>query len=402
MPTLQQTSRFAGRIETLKPSCVREIMARMGATELINFAAGLPAPALFPVEAIAAAAAQVLQSDPDGALQYGTTEGYLPLREWIAEHLLLPRGIPATAANILLVSGSQQALDLLGKVFLDPGDRVLLERPAYMAAIQAFDLCQARYATADLHADGIDLNEVRQHLRDDGQPVRLVYAVPTFHNPTGHSYSEANRRGLASLLAEHPAILVEDEPYAALRYDGVQGTPLAALRPANTVMLGTFSKVFTPGFRMGWMYGSPEVIRKLTIAKQASDLCGNQLSQRLLLRYLLDNDLQAHVAQLRAFYKDRRDAMLSLLRELMPHGTSWTQPEGGMFIWLRLPRGCAALALLERTIARGVAFSPGDSFFACRPQTDCLRLNFTFLEPPMMRKGLAILAQEMKTMLGGT
>ncbi len=392
MNTTLTEPRFARRVRGLRPSCVREILSAAG-DGLISFAGGLPSPRLFPVDAIAEASARVLRDQGRSALQYSASEGCPPLREYVAETTLRSRGVRATADDILLTNGSQQALDLVGKVFLDPGDPVLMESPAYLAAIQAFELYQPRFVGVALGQDGLDPYLLAEALAR--WSPKLAYLVPNFQNPTGLCYSGENRCAVAHLLRMHGTLLVEDDPYRELRFEGEDLPPVHRHEDPPAVLLGTFSKVLSPGLRMGWVCAPPDIRRQLVVAKQASDLCSSDLMQRILYECLTRFDLERHIGVLCRAYRRQRDRMLGLLKRLFPPGTRWTTPQGGMFIWVTLPGGVSADDLLAASLRRGVAFAPGRSFYPGRPQPNTLRLNFTHAEDKAMDKGMTILAEEV-------
>lgn len=398
MSTLVANRRFAARMQTLPRSCVREIMSAAADRQIISLAGGLPEPALFPVDAITEAAVAVLRDERREALQYGPTEGCRPLRQFVAERLLAPRGIQASADEVLVTSGSQQGLDLLGKVFLDQGDTVLLESPSYLAAIQAFALYQPRFRTIPLRDDGLDATALTARLRDG--PCRLLYVIPDFQNPTGLSYTEPARQRVADALRGGDTVLIEDDPYGELRYEGERLPPLAGRLERGRVLLGTFSKVLAPGLRLGWVYADRAIIDRMVVAKQATDLCSNMLAQKLLCHLLQRVDLARHIETLRTAYRAKRDHLLALLAQHLPAGCAWTRPAGGMFVWVTLPEALSATRLLERCLARGVAFAPGRSFFAENPQDNTLRLNFTHAEPGAMAQAVAILAAEIERLDG--
>lgn len=390
--TLTET-RFAHRVRTLRPSCVRDIMKAAGDAGVISFAGGLPNPRLFPVGAIAEAAARVLRDHGPSALQYSSSEGFGPLREYVASVLLRRRGIAATADDVLITSGSQQALDLVGKVFIDAGDPVLMESPAYLSAIQAFELYQPRFVPVRLNSDGLDpylLAEALQRRRP-----KLAYLVPNFQNPTGVSYSGENRCAVAHLLRMHGTLLVEDDPYRELRFEGCDEPPVHRFPDPPAVLLGSFSKMLSPGLRMGWVHADRETLRNLVVAKQASDLCSSDLTQRILYECLTHFDMERHVAALRDAYRRQRDRMLELIRTQFPTGTRHTTPRGGMFIWVTLPGGVSADRLLEAAVRRGVVFAPGRSFYPGRPELNTMRLNFTHADEASMERGMRILGQEL-------
>ena len=398
MNTTQTECRYANRVRTLRPSCVREIMKAAASRDVISFAGGLPNPRLFPVDAIAEAAARVLKDHGSAALQYSSSEGYAPLREYVAETCLRRRGIRASADDILLTSGSQQALDLVGKVFIEPGDAVLMESPAYLSAIQAFELYQPRFVPVRLNRDGLDPYLLAERL--ERWSPKLVYLVPNFQNPTGVSYSGENRCAIAHLLRMHDTVLVEDDPYRELRFEGEDLPPVYRYADQHAVLTGTFSKVLSPALRMGWVYTRADTLRHMVVAKQASDLCSSDLTLRILYECLTRFDLERHVAALCREYRRQRDRMLHWIRTLFPDGTRYTRPQGGMFIWVTLPGNVSAEELLTATVKRGVVFAPGRSFYPGRPELNTLRLNFTHADDAEMEKGMNILAQEIRALTG--
>ncbi|HBA85200.1 MAG TPA: aspartate aminotransferase [Verrucomicrobia bacterium] len=397
MKTGEKKESFAKRVHQMRPSCIREIMKAASSGKVISFAGGLPNPRLFPVEAIAESMAKVLEKNGRSALQYSSSEGFPPLREYVAEVLLRQRGIEAGPDDILIVNGSQQGLDLIGKVFIDPGDYVLMESPAYLSAIQAFELFEPRFVTVPMESDGPDVARLTAYLRRHA--VKLLYAVPNFQNPTGRCYSADTREAVARQVRESGVMLVEDDPYRELRFEGNDLPPISLKAGENTVMMGSFSKVLSPGMRMGWVYARPSVLKHLLVAKQASDLCSSDLTQRVLYEFLTHHDMEAHVELLKTNYRRQRDRMLHGLRTLFPPGTEFTQPEGGMFIWVTLPGGISAETLLQTAASRGVVFAPGRSFFAAKPQADTMRLNFTNAEEEVMDRGMKILADALKELL---
>ncbi len=388
---------FARRLKNVRPSFVRAMMARMGRQDMISLAGGLPNPGLFPAREISEAAAAVLAEPGAEALQYTSTEGCEPLREYVAREFLTARGLPASAEEVLIVNGSQQALDLAAKAFLEPGDKVLVELPSYMAALQVFDLFEASYVSMPLLSDGPDLDVMAGHLASG--EVRMMYAGTSFQNPTGLSWSEEKRRAAGRLLEGRDLLVLEDNAYGELVFEGRPLPYLALFNQGRHVLMGSFSKVLAPGLRMGWVHSDRDTIGKMGLAKQASDLCSNHLTQRILCRYLERNDLELHIRRLREFYRERRDLMLELLERYMPEGTTWSRPGGGMFVWAELPETVSAEELLARTLERGVAFAPGESFFAEKPRRNAMRLNFSHPEPEAMEKGIRILAEEAGSLL---
>ncbi|MFF4565908.1 PLP-dependent aminotransferase family protein [Streptomyces sp. NPDC001435] len=381
---------LAARARTVGGSPVRDILAVTARPEVINFAGGLPAPELFDREGIAAAFHQVLAQVPERALQYSTTEGEPTLRAGLAARIST-QGLPTTPDDLLITTGSQQALSLLSTALLDPGDTVLVESPCYLAALQVFGLAGARVVAVPGDDDGVDPAALEDLIRRE-RP-KLLYLVPTFQNPTGRTMPTARRAAVASAAARHGLWIVEDDPYGELRYEG-ERVPWIATHPGaedRTVLLGSFSKVMAPGLRLGWLRAPAELLRACAVAKQAADLHTPTLNQLAAARYL--DVLDAHVAKVRAVYGERRNAMLAGLPEALPDGSSWNRPEGGMFLWARLPDSYDTTALLPQVVKQDVAYVPGAPFYAATPDPSTLRLCFVTQTPEEIGEGLRRLAR---------
>jgi 2-aminoadipate transaminase len=381
---------LAARARTVGGSPVRDILAVTARPEVINFAGGLPAPELFDREGIAAAFHQVLAQVPERALQYSTTEGEPTLRAGLAARIST-QGLPTTPDDLLITTGSQQALSLLSTALLDPGDTVLVESPCYLAALQVFGLAGARVVAVPGDDDGVDPAALEDLIRRE-RP-KLLYLVPTFQNPTGRTMPTARRAAVASAAARHGLWIVEDDPYGELRYEG-ERVPWIATHPGaedRTVLLGSFSKVMAPGLRLGWLRAPGELLRACAVAKQAADLHTPTLNQLAAARYL--DVLDAHVAKVRAVYGERRNAMLAGLPEALPDGSSWNRPEGGMFLWARLPDSYDTTALLPQVVKQDVAYVPGAPFYAATPDPSTLRLCFVTQTPEEIGEGLRRLAR---------
>jgi 2-aminoadipate transaminase len=366
-------------------SAIREILKVTERPDILSFAGGLPAPELFPAEALARAHAEVFASQSGAALQYSTTEGHRPLREWISQDMLR-RGLPCSVEQILITHGSQQGIDLVSKILLDPGDAVLVEDPTYLAALQTFAGFEAQVMPVDSDDQGMRVDSAEKALRT--VRPKFIYLVPTFHNPKGTTLSPERREALVELAARHQVPILEDDPYSELRYSGEPLPPLASYRLGSVVYLSTFSKTLAPGLRLGWVVAPEEVIRTLTVAKQASDLHTSTLEQSAVAKLLETFDLRAHLGRLRHTYGARRDTMLAALKEELPVGCRWTHPEGGLFLWLQLPMGVRAQTLLEDALREKVAFVPGGPF-CLRPQArDHIRLNFSNQPPTLIAEGI--------------
>ncbi|WP_129141820.1 PLP-dependent aminotransferase family protein [Modicisalibacter coralii] len=380
---------FSQRADALSSSVIREILKVTEQPDVISFAGGLPSPQSFPVEALREATARVMANDPEAALQYGPTEGFAPLRRWIAEHMAR-RGMEVSPAQVLLTTGSQQALDLIAKTLIDPGSRVLVETPTYLGALQAFSLFEPDYVSVESDADGLVPQALDARLTEK---ARFLYAIPDFQNPTGRRLPMARREALARIALERDLPIVEDDPYGELDYQGNRLPSLFSLAPQRVIHLGSFSKVLAPGLRLGYVIAEESLIAKLVQVKQAADLHTPSFTQRVVHECVRTGLLEAHLPHIRARYAERCEAMLTALAESMPPGVDWQRPAGGMFVWLTLPAGIDSTELLSEAIVRRVAFVPGESFYANAPQTNTLRLSFVTVEPERITRGIAILGE---------
>lgn len=386
------TTRFARRMEALKASEIREILKVTQRPEVISFAGGLPAPELFPVKRLAAATEKVFEEEGTRALQYSTTEGHPPLRRKIAERMKATWGAQVTPEQILVTSGSQQGLDLTGKLFLDEGDVVLCESPTYLGALSAWNVMRPRWVEVATDDDGMDPAALEAKLRAHPN-AKAIYVIPTFQNPSGRTWSLERRRRFMEVVERHEVWVVEDNPYGELR---LEGDPVPSLKSFDTkgsvVALGTFSKVFCPGLRIAWVAADLSVIERLVILKQGADLQTATLSQLQVNRYLEENDLDADIAKIVPVYRERRDAMLSALEKEMPAGVRWTRPEGGLFLWMTLPANLNARTLLDECVRQNVAFVPGGAFFPNGGNENTLRLNYSNMPIERIREGVKRLA----------
>jgi 2-aminoadipate transaminase len=367
-------------------STIREILKVAAQPEIISFAGGLPAPELFPVEAVRASADEVLARHGREALQYGPSEGFPALREWIAGEMQ-SRGIKAAPADVLVTNGSQQVLDLVAKVFINPGDVVLTENPTYLAAIQAFQALEARFVPVPTDGDGL-IPEALPDLIRQHRP-KFLYTIPNFQNPTGVTLSAERRMALARIAATHGLVVLEDDPYGKLRYRGTEIPPVKHWDEAGCVLYAsTFSKTIAPGLRLGWVAAPAEVFSRLLILKQASDLHTSGFDQRVAHAFLTAHDQPAHLERIRHAYGERFGVMDAALKAEMPADYRWTRPEGGMFLWLTGPAELDGLELLERAIKHQVAFVPGRDFFPAEGGSNFLRLNFSNSNPERIREGV--------------
>ena len=381
---------FADRMGIAHKSFIREILKVIEDPNIISFAGGLPNPAFFPVKEIAEAAAKIFEMDGRNVLQYSTTEGYLPLRKYIAERYLKRNGLKIHPDQILITNGSQQGLDLIGKAFLNKGDGVVIESPGYLGAIQAFSIYEPTFKSVSLLDDGIDIDVLKKTLRDE--QIKLVYTVPTFQNPSGITYSRQKRKDVANILEKHDVIFIEDNPYYELRFAGEDLPLIRNFREENSILLGSFSKIVSPGLRLGWICTTNEIMEKIIIAKQASDLHSNYLAQRIVYQYLIDNDIDKHIIKIRDAYKIRRDLMVSMISEHFPEEIEFTKPEGGMFLWITLPDKISSLDLFEHAIKENVAFVPGNPFYVNGGGNNTLRLNFSNSDEEQIEIGIKRLA----------
>ncbi|MFB6671416.1 PLP-dependent aminotransferase family protein [Streptomyces sp. NPDC056390] len=390
-PTLTRVlpPQLAARAATVTASPVREILALTARPEVISFAGGLPAPELFDTEGVSEAFRAVLDEQPKTALQYSTTEGDPGLRTAVAARLGA-RGLPTAPDDLVITTGSQQGLSLLASALIEPGDVVLVENPCYLAALQVFGFAGARVVPVP---DLADLDDIVRRERP-----KFFYTVPNFQNPTGRTMSDAQRASVAEIAARRGMWIVEDDPYGELRYEG-QATGWIASYPGaedRTVLMGSFSKVMAPGLRIGWLRAPAELLRACAVAKQAADLHTPTVTQLAAARYLADRDLDAHIATVREAYGERRDAMLAALADALPDGAEWSRPQGGMFLWARLPQGADATALLRTAISHDVAYVPGAPFYAGDPDPATLRLCFVSETPEVIREGLARLGAALR------
>lgn len=372
------------RAGNAKTSPVRDLLALTERPEVISFAGGLPAPELFDVDGIRAAFHAVL--DSPGVLQYSTSEGDARLREEVARRYS-EDGLPTAASDLIITTGSQQGLGLISTTLLDPGDTILVEEPCYLAALQTFALAGARVIGVPYDGDGLDLEEL-ERLAVEHSP-RFLYTVPTFQNPTGRTHGLDARRHIAAIAQRRGFRIIEDEPYRQLRYSGDPLPSLAELAPDHVISLGSFSKVIAPGLRIGWIRTTADIRPAVTIAKQAADLHTSTIDQAAAAHYLLSGRGEPALVRIRDAYSARRDAMLETLPTALPTGSTWNRPDGGMFVWARLPEGMDATESLGRALANDVAYVPGTSFYAGTPDRRTLRLSFTTYSPDRIREGLS-------------
>ena len=384
----------ARRMNHARRSFVREILKAAANPGIISFAGGLPNPRFIPVDEISGLCRQILAEQGAAALQYCTAEGHPPLRQWVADQYAAS-GLNVLADQIIITSGSQQGFDLLGKVLVEPDDKVIVEDPTYIAAIQAFGMYEPNLSAVPMDENGIDLDLLKAALIGG---ARILYTMPNFQNPTGISYSADRRHQVAALLRNESTVLVEDDPYHLLGFDGNVLPPIANHLPERTVLFGSFSKILAPGLRLGWICAPTELIEKLTIAKQAVDLCSENLGQWVIHSLITSESFPRHLQTIRTAYGSQCRAMREAVLRYMPE-VECTQPTGGMFLWVTLPTGVSAMELFQIAIAKGVAFVPGQAFFAHGGGENTLRLNFTRCEADCVDDGIRRLGEALEQTL---
>jgi len=406
MPTVWD-QRYAQRVQRIQGSAIRELLKITEQPGVISLAGGLPASEIFPIEHISAVTQRILETKGQQALQYGSTEGYTPLRELLA-HQFIQQGINVSRENIVITSGSQQGLDLLGKVLLNPGDRLLVESPTYMGALQAFNPYEPEYVAIRSDEEGIVTGELEPALQ---QNPKGMYVLPTFQNPSGVSFTLERRTQLIEMAGRYGVPIIEDDPYSQLRFEGEPLPSLLALEHArqqqgeqrsqpyegNVVMLNTFSKVLTPGLRVAWIVGPAQVVRKLVLAKQGADLHTATFNQMIAYELTRTGFLEEHVPLLRTLYHERCNAMLAALEAYFPDNVSWTHPQGGLFIWVTLPEGIDTAQLLKDALEYRIAFVPGAAFHADGGGANTMRLSFSNVNSEQIEEGIRRLGKLLHT-----
>ena len=390
--------KFANRIDSLRASDIREILKITQRAEVISFAGGLPAPELFPVEEIKEISRLLMEESGRVALQYSTTEGYEPLRQKIAARIGRKFQTQASAEEVMITSGSQQALDFTGKLFLDAGDVVLCESPTYLAAISAFRAYQPEFIDVPTDDDGMIIEELERILATTDN-VKLVYVIPDFQNPTGRTWSLERRRRFIETVSRYGVAVLEDNPYGELRFEGEILPSIKSMdREGLVIGTGTFSKTFCPGMRIGWLVAAPPVIEKYVLIKQGADLCTSLRNQMEIDLFMELFDFEGNLVRLTELYRQRRNSMVAALEAMMPEGVSFTRPQGGLFLWVTLPERIKAIELLKRCLEQNVAFVPGDSFFPNGGVENTLRLNYSNMPEDRIREGVARLAAAIRSM----
>jgi 2-aminoadipate transaminase len=388
-------ARLAARTRRMQSSVIRELLKLTVQPEIISFAGGLPAPEFFPVREFQEACRYVLETAGPAALQYSPTEGNRPLKEYLAE-AMSKYGIQVEIENIILVHGSQQGLDLIGKLFIDTDACILTSRPTYLGALQAWNAYEASYCTVPMDDDGMLVDEIPALLGRGNHP-RLVYVLPNFHNPAGTTLSLERRVRLAEIAREHDLVIVEDDPYGELRFEGEDITPLWRLAPERTLYLSTFSKTLAPGIRLAWVVAPKPIIGRLVQAKQGADLHTGTFLQMVAADICQRGILRQHVRSLRSAYCARRDAMVEAMEEHFPEGTAWTVPQGGLFLWVRTPDQIRTKEFLEKAVQFNVAYVPGFAFYPGEEGGDhSMRMNFSYCREEVINEGIARLGRAMK------
>jgi 2-aminoadipate transaminase len=388
---------FSDRISDVPRSFIREILKVALDPTVISFAGGLPNRELFPAEKLKEATNKVFDIHGRDIFQYSNSEGYLKLREYIADRYCQKKHINIPVENILITSGSQQGLDLLGKILLNDGDDMIIEEPGYLGAIQAFSIYKPKFLPVPVSEKGMDTQKLREIV--SSEKPKLMYTVPNFQNPSGITYSQENRLEVSDILQGTNTMLIEDDPYGDLRFVGKNKQSFKELLPDNTVLLGSFSKTIIPGFRLGWIAAPKYITEKLIIAKQASDLHTSHFTQSIIYQYLKDNDIDKHIIKIREAYGNQCRAMLNSIQNYFPPSVTYTKPEGGMFLWAELPQNVTSLDLFDLAVKDNVVFVPGDPFYIKKTKTRTLRLNFSCVDEGTIHIGIQRLGNAIKKLV---
>jgi DNA-binding transcriptional MocR family regulator len=393
------TVKYSSRMDVVRGSDIREMLKMTQNLDVIYFAGGLPAAELFPTKALGQIAKDVIEKEGFRALQYSPTEGYEGLRRVLADRLNKVWKSNITAEHLMITTGSQQGLDLTAKVFLDQDDYVVCERPTYVGAVMAFTLFQPKWIEVPCDDDGMDMESLDASLRAHSR-VKFIYVVPNFQNPSGRTWSLERRRALLAIAAKYDIPIIEDNPYGELYFDAEQPTAIQELDTEGRVIsLGTLSKTFCPGLRLGWVSAREDILRKFGLIKQATDLNTSTLDQMIAAEYLKQYDFEKDVAEKRIEYRKRRDAMVKAIKEEMPSEITFETPHGGLFLWLQMPRHINARAMMNRALQHGVAICPGEGFYPQAPELNTIRLNFSCMPEERIREGIKRLAKVTREML---
>jgi 2-aminoadipate transaminase len=388
---------FSDRISDVPRSFIREILKVALDRTFISFGGGLPNRALFPIEEIKAASVKVFDTFGNDVLQYANSEGSKELRELVSRRYKEKKGLDISPDRILITTGSQQGIDLLGKSLLNEGDGLVIDEPGYLGAIQAFSLYRPRFHPIPMNDEGMNIT-LFARLMARTKP-KLMYTVPNFQNPSGISYSEATRRFIAGNISSTKTILIEDDPYGEIQFSGRPRPSFYTMIPDNTVLLGSFSKIVAPGLRLGWLVAPPALMDKILIAKQAADLHTSYFVQCVVYQYMIDNDVEKHIKRICESYGRQCRAMIESIEQFFPAGVTHSQPEGGMFLWVTMPAGASARKLLDLAVKEKVLFVPGDPFYIGKKDTNTMRLNFTCSNEEEIKVGIERLGNAMKKLL---
>lgn len=385
---------FSKRIQNTPSSFIREILKVTQKPEIISFAGGLPNPISFPQEELKVSMNRIAEKFGAKIYQYSTTMGLDSLREFIVERYKKLWNMDITIDNVIITTGSQQALDLIGKVFINEGDKVMVEKPSYLGLLQSFCLYDADFVQTKLNDDGLDIEELKNTIKV--HKPKLAYLIPNFQNPTGLTYSAQNRKEVFEVIKDEDMILIQDDPYGELRFEEGERLPYIGLNQTDkNIYLGSFSKIVTPGMRLGYIIANKEIIKMLETAKQASDLHSNIFGQYLISDYLWNNDLDKHIEKIKKLYKEQAQAMVDAMKEYFPKNIKFTIPKGGMFSWVELEEGKSAAKLFDKAIAKNVAFVPGDPFYVNPKDVNTLRLNYTNADSKTIVEGIKRLSVAM-------
>jgi len=385
--------KYANRMENLNASEIRELLKVTERPEVISFAGGLPAAELFPIEEMAATCQKILEENGEKALQYSTTEGFSPLRKWITERENSRIGTNLTEDNILSTHGSQQALDLVGKLLINKEDVILCESPTYLSALNVFKTFEGRILEVQTDQDGMIVSDLERLLTKTAN-VKLIYTIPTFQNPSGKTWSLERKKQILAVANRYDVAIIEDAPYEELRYSG-EATALMFSFPQaeNVIRTGSFSKILCPGLRIGWIAADIEVIEKLVLIKQSTDLQSNTFAQMQIFQFIKDNSIDEHIEGLIQAYRLRRDAAISAIEKYFPKTIRYTHPDGGLFIWVEVPVEINTTELLQKSLERNIAFVSGESFYAENPRYNTMRLNFSCMDEEKIETGFKILGE---------
>lgn len=390
--------KYADRMDNIKASEIRELLKLTAKPEIISFAGGLPASELFPVKEMVEISKKVLEESGEKALQYGQTEGFLPLREEISKRMA-KTGAMVSPDELLVTNGSQQGLDFSARLFINPGDTIILEKPSYLGAINAFKAYEPNFVDIELEADGMNMDELEEALKT-GENVKFIYVIPDFQNPSGKTWSVEKRKKLIELGNKYDVVIIEDNPYGELRFEGEL---LPAIKHYDTegrvVYLGTFSKIMCPGFRLGWVGASPEIVNKYTLIKQGADLQASTISQMEVAMFLKEYNIEEHIEKIKEVYKRRRDLMIKVMKEEFPEEVKYTYPEGGLFTWVTFPDHINTRDLAVKALEKKVAFVPGGSFYANGGHENSMRLNYSAMQDDKIVEGMKRLAEVIKEAL---